>query len=119
MGCGWFLDVYIAYAFKSFIRFLRTRGSNQWPVAMATVSSAGRTHGVFGCSVSQVVYTYDVEGSIYGDTDEMPFISGDSAEEYANRFAPGSRFVVRTRPGKPEQSIVREEDNEKHLDHDG
>ncbi len=98
---GLFLDIWLAYAFKTLVRFLRMRGSDKWPLKVATVSSATSTHGVFGCSTAEVVYIYDIEGSAFGAIDEKPFTSPLSAEQYANRFAPGDRLMVRTKPGKP------------------
>jgi len=78
---GWFLDVYVTYAIKSLVRFLRMRGSNRWPVTTATVSSASWALGAFGCSVAEVVYTYSVGGSVYGNANEKPFISPSLAEQ--------------------------------------
>jgi hypothetical protein len=82
---------------------------------MAVVSSASWAPGEFGCSLAEVVYTYDVGGSVYGNVNEKPFISPSSAEQYANRFAPGTRLAVRTKPGKPEESVVREADQAKSM----
>jgi hypothetical protein len=39
-----------------------------------------------------------------------PFILSASAQEYVARFRAGGDVIVRVKPGEPEASIVREDD---------
>jgi hypothetical protein len=59
-----------------------------------------------GCSITEVVYTYEINDSVFSRLYERPFISPYSAEDYAVRFPKGSRLIIRTEPGKPEVSVV-------------
>jgi hypothetical protein len=107
---GWFLDVYLAYAYKTLLRIWRARGSETWPECAATVRSASLYRAGFGCSTVEVVYTYIVEGSTYGGMYEKPFISPESAENFTSRFPTGSKLVVRLKPGELGVSLTRDRD---------
>jgi hypothetical protein len=50
------------------------------------------------------------DGELYTGTNEKPFISHSSGEDYASHFAPGAEFTVRVKPGHPSVSIVAERD---------
>jgi hypothetical protein len=107
---GWFVDVYIAYLFKWLVRFLQRRESNAWPVTKASVTSSSSSPGGFGCSTAEVIYTYEMDGHIFGGRNEKPFISPNSAQNYAADFPPGSCVIVRTKPQMPEVSVVLDTD---------
>src|SRR6266851_4254546 len=116
---GWFLDSFVLYVFKTLVyvfkslaRVLHLRGSATWSKATAKVASSKSAPGGYGCPIAEVVYTYEIDGSIYSGLNEKPFISSDSVEEYATRFTPGSTMVVRLKPGEPEKSIVRDADSD-------
>jgi hypothetical protein len=55
--------------------------------------------------VAEIVYVYEVEGSTYSGFNEKPFISPNSAENYAAGFVSESALVVRLKPGRPEISV--------------
>jgi hypothetical protein len=107
---GWFVDVYIVYLFKWLFRLVRRRGSNSWPVIQASVTSSIASPGGFGCSTVEVIYTYEIDGRIFGGRNEKPFISPNSAENYLADFPQGSRVIVRTKPEMPEVSVVLDSD---------
>jgi hypothetical protein len=109
---GWFLDAYIAYLFKWLVRLVQRRESNSWPVLQASVTSSIASPGVFGCSMAEVIYTYEIEGHIFGGRNEKLFISPNSAEDYVAAFPIGSRVIIRTKPGIPKVSAVL--DNEQN-----
>jgi len=107
---GWFVDIFVEYLFRVMTRMLKGRGSRAWPVAKATVTSSSCPRAMYGCDVAAVYYTYRVDGELYTGTNEKPFISPSSGEEYIGRFAPGTEFSVRVKPQDPTVSIVREGD---------
>ena len=111
---GWYADVLVGYVislFRMITRKLRTSRSKGWREALATVVGASCQESWYlPRPVAEIIYTYRVDGGFYGGVDEKPFFSGDSAKEYAGRFARGDNLVVRVKPGEPEISIVREED---------
>jgi hypothetical protein len=107
---GWFLDVYIAYVFRWFFRLIGRRGSSSWPIVQASVTSSIASPGVFGCSTAEVIYTYEIDGHIYGGRNEKPFISPNSAKNYSANYPEGTRLSVRTKPGTPEVSVVLDSD---------
>ena len=107
---GWFIDIFVEYLFRVLVRMVKRRGSSTWPIAKAIVTSSACPNAVYGCDVAEVYYTYRVGGELYTGTNEEPFIFHDSGENYISRFALGTEFVVRVKPGDPSATIVREED---------
>jgi hypothetical protein len=63
-----------------------------------------------GCPKAQIVYTYAFKGECYPGNYAKPFLSRSSAEDYVSQFVKESSLVVRVKPGKPERSIVLEQD---------
>ena len=106
---GWFLDVLVAYLFKSLTRLLRMRGSAAWPTQVGTVTSSHVHQPALGCATAEIAYMYKIGTSIYTGMTEKPSFMG-SAEKYAACFVPESRLIVRVKPGAPEISVVRDED---------
>lgn len=107
---GLFVDVYIAYLFKWLIRSLQRRGSNAWPIIRASVTNSRWSAGRLGCSTAEVNYTYEIDGHIFGGRNEKPFVSPNSAENYAADFPEGSRVLIRTKPQLPDVSVVLDSD---------
>jgi hypothetical protein len=107
---GWFLDVYVEFLLRIVIRALRTRGSDGWPICRGTVRSSRALTAVYGCPLAEIVYTYRVSGELYSGLHRRPFILTDSNERYANSFAEGGLLILRIKPGEPEMSIVRDDD---------
>ena len=111
---GWFVDVFVGYfvtLFRIVARILRTRRSKGWREITATVSGASsQTSSYMPRPVAEIVYTYRLDGSFYGGADEKPFFFESSAQRYAQQFTRGDSLIVRVKPGKPEVSIVNDED---------
>ena len=107
---GWFVDIFVEYLFRVMSRILKRRGSSAWPVAKAIVTSSACPRAMYGCDVAEVHYTYRIDGELYTGTNEKPFISPSSGEDYISRFAPGTEFSVRVKPQDSAVSIVREGD---------
>src|SRR5262249_37688934 len=111
---GWEFDLFIAYLVRTLIRASRMRRSRSWSISPANVASMRLLPGGLGCPTTELVYTYSMQGHIFGGIDEKPFLSDDSAAAYVLRFAPGRRLVVRVRPEEPDVSVLRERDQDQH-----
>jgi hypothetical protein len=102
---GLVLDVYVEYLIRVLGRAFKRRRSRGWPTAKATVVSfAWRISS--GCSLAEVVYTYRFNCELYSGTNNKPFISDHSGEEYISHYPPGTEFNVRVKPEDPEVSVV-------------
>jgi hypothetical protein len=106
MLSGWFFDIFVEYLFRVLGRAFKRRRSRGWPMAKATVVSSACPIAGYGCNVAEVVYTYRVNGELHSGTNEKPFISHDSGENYINHYPPGTEFNIRVKPDDPEVSIV-------------
>ena len=102
---GLFLDIFVEYLFRVFVRMFEPLRSRSWPVAMGTVLSSDCPHAFYGCTVATVYYEYIVEGEKYGAACEKPFIWHDSGTEYADRFVKGVDFKLRLKPGDSSASV--------------
>jgi Protein of unknown function (DUF3592) len=102
---GWFLDIFVEYIVRVFLQTANLIRSRRWPVVKAIVLSADCPRASFGCTVATVYYEYVINGEKYGDAFGKPFISHDSGQGYAARFAKGMDFKVRVKPNDPAKSI--------------
>ena len=91
---------------------LKARGSDRWPIEEATVLSSSATND-FGGPVAEVIYSFRHEGKLMSGTHHKPFLSYESAKEYAVKFSKDMRFTLRVNPEVPITSVVREEDQDK------
>ena len=107
---GFFADLYIALFIRFVARLVRNHKSRNWPTVAATISSTDSERIGFGCPCSQVNPTYSVAGETYTGFHVRGFIFRDSAEEYGNGFMNRGRAVVRIKPGNPECSVLRDDD---------
>ena len=104
-----FADVFFFYIFKAVVNWVRARGSRKWPSVEATVlADPDRNRGV-GCLNVEIFYSYRFDGELYTGSHDEPFLI-DSTKEYAARFPKDGSLVVRVKPGEPEVSVVRDED---------
>lgn len=114
---GWFVDVIVGYfvtLYRILARNLRVRESREWTESMATVAGASCQCSLYmPRPVAEIVYTYHSNGGFYGGVDEKPFFLRSSAEDYAGQFTRGDKLVVRVKPGEPQISILRDEDQSK------
>jgi hypothetical protein len=102
---GWFLDIFIEYVFRMFVRAMKLLRSRSWPVVKATLLIAECPQAVYGCDVATVYYGYVVNGEKYGSAYDKPFISHDSGVGYCNQFVKGMDFKVRVKPDNPSVSV--------------
>lgn len=107
---GWFIDVFIEYFVRVIVRAFRRCGSKRWAAVKGTVTSSGCAPPGLGCSVAEVCYTYRVDEDLFTGINEKPFLSGGG--NYANRHETGREITVRVKPGSPEKSVVREDDQD-------
>jgi len=111
MLVGWFADLYVVFAIKVLLEWLRAMRSSKWSLVKAIlispidVSSTG-----FGCPTVDVIYEYGVNGELYTGTHTKPFLLEASAEELAARFILGSEFIIRINPNQPEISFMFDKD---------
>jgi hypothetical protein len=110
MMVGWYMDVLVGYLIRILIQMTKERGSSRWPLEKAKVTGSNCDAAVYGGPVAEVIYTYTHSGEYFSGMHREPFILRDSAEEYAARFPAGGDVIVRVKPGEPEVSIVREDD---------
>jgi hypothetical protein len=109
---GLLIDAFLVYAFKATRNWLRGRGSEKWPSVNATITTRPTSSPGFGCDTVEIVYSYRFEGELYTGLHEEPFLFVGSLPGYVGRFPKGASFVVRVKPGEPEVSVVREDDQD-------
>jgi hypothetical protein len=90
--------------FGSVRNWLIAFGSGKWPSVNAMISAEPTRVG----SAVEIVYSYRFDGELYTGLHEEPCFFSES--EYMERFPKGRSFVVRVKPGEPEISVVRDED---------
>jgi hypothetical protein len=102
---AWFLDIFVEYLFRVFVRGIKLLRSRSWPVTMGTVLSADCPRALYGCTVATVYYEYIVNGEKYGAAFEKPFILYDTGKGYASLLVKGMDFKVRLKPADPSESV--------------
>ncbi len=105
-----FGDVLIVFLVRALIQMVRSRRAKSWPVVAGKVTTAQRRIGSIGCMVVDLTYQYRVDGELYTGTHAEPFLWAGSAKNYLEQCAPGSKLIVRVRPGVPAASFVRDRD---------
>ncbi|HEV7675485.1 MAG TPA: hypothetical protein VGQ12_13225 [Candidatus Angelobacter sp.] len=108
---GLIIDVVIAYSIKLTLRFGRAWGSSSWKLLRAKIASSEfDDNWVWNCPTVHIVYTYEIDGQTYSETDSKPFFFSRLGKEDAERFKPGETAVVRVDPHQPQKSILRRVD---------
>jgi hypothetical protein len=111
---GWFVDVFVGYLItlgRILARRRRTQRIRDWPKVSAIVSGAScQSQAYMPRPIAEIVYTYHFDGSFYGGVDEKPFLLESSANACAGEFHRGDTLIIRVKPGEPETSLVRDED---------
>ncbi|MFZ1141454.1 MAG: DUF3592 domain-containing protein [Candidatus Sulfotelmatobacter sp.] len=107
---GLVIDIVIEFLFRSLVRLVRAQRTKSWPVATAEVTGTHYRPGGFGCTVLKITYQFEFGGKRYASVDAKPFLWTSSAKEYSEQHSAGSELLVRVKPGKPEFSIVRDND---------
>lgn len=67
-----------------------------------------RTQG-FGGGTIEIVYSYRFDGELYAGLHAEPTFGG-SGSEYIERLSKGRKFMVRVKPGEPDVSMMRDDD---------
>jgi hypothetical protein len=103
---GLVVDIYIEFFFRTIANLIRRIGTIEWPVRTAIVTnSEKRPYPGLGCTVIVIHYKYRNAEMRWEGTHNEPFLFGNYAEAYLNRYPGGSEFPVRINPKDHSQSI--------------
>ena len=103
---GLVIDIIIEFLFRTSVNLLQRIGSSKWPVVTAIVSnSEKRPYPGLGCTVIVIHYKYRNAEMRWEGTYKEPFLFGNYAQAYLNRFPGGYEFPVRVNPKDPSHSI--------------
>ena len=100
----------LLYLIRIVIRMMKERGSSTWPVEKGTVTGSSCEAAPYGGPVAEITYTYTHKSEYFSGMNREPCLLLSSAEEYVARFRAGGGVILRVKPGEPEVSIVREDD---------
>ena len=103
---GWFLDIYLEFFIRTFVRWVRQLRAKSWPIVMAKVTTKSCRPSGIGCAVAEITYLYRVDGEPYTGLDAKPFILTNSAENYIAECSIGEELPLRVDKRKPEVSLV-------------
>lgn len=107
---GLFIDIYIEYFIRLIVRLIRDHKSRNWPAVEATISSTDSERLGYACPCAQLNYIYQVSAESYSGSHVRGFILRSSAEDFAGEFLNRGKAVVRIKPGDPEHSVLRYDD---------
>jgi len=107
----------IVYSSRSAVLWLGRVGTGSWVRSEATVTAEPTVLKGFWGPTVEVVYSYRFKGELYTGLHEQPFLSVDSQRDYVARFSNGRRFIVGFDPEKPENSVIRQQDQVMELAH--
>jgi hypothetical protein len=107
---GLVLDIFVVYLLRVVVRTWRRRGTSEWTLQKANIENISCPLIAWGCPIAEVVYLYKIDDETYSGSESVPFIWRSSAEDYVRRHPQGSVLTVRVKPGDPETSIMRGED---------
>ena len=105
---GWYFDIVLGYLIRTFVRFVKMRRSETWPVEKGTLLSATCPPAPYGGPVAEFRYTYIQKGEHYSGVYRKAFMLQSSAEEYAGQLPTRAELPVRVNPTQPEISVVVE-----------
>ena len=103
------LGVLFVAAFASLIQALRGFGSKKWPTVEAVVTAIPFRSGIFIYHAVRIEYEYLFEGIRYTGRHSEP-VSGPGDDEFFERYPKGRTFILRVKRGKPEVSVIRDDD---------
>lgn len=107
---GLVIDIFIGYFVRAFSNWWKARGSKQWSSTEATVTADPTESNGYGGTKVEVVYSYRFQDELYTGIHTEPCFG--SASEYMQRFPSGRRILVRVKPGEPDVSVIRDDDQE-------
>lgn len=103
---GFALDIIIEFFFRTIANLIRRIGTGNWPVVTAIVSnSEKRPYPGLGCTVIVIHYKYRNAEMRCEGAHKEPFLFGNYAEAYLQRFPGGTGFSVRVDPKDPSHSV--------------
>ena len=105
---GYFLVASAALVVASIIRSMRPFGSKKWPLVEAVVTEDPERSDILAHHSVKIDYSYQVNGIQYAGRHRERVDWRDN--ELLNRFPKGRTFVVRVKPGRPEISVMRDDD---------
>ena len=100
----------VATAKKAVVR----HRSDSWNSARGTVEH-GELHyeqrGKVSVPVAQLSYSFQYEGEYYAGFFRKNFMREEAAYKLIDAVPSGTPVTIRFKPGKPDQSVLREDDN--------
>jgi hypothetical protein len=106
---GLFIDILVGYLGRAISNWWRALGSKKWPSAEVIVTADSVESSGYGGTKVEIVYSYRFRKELYTGMHTQPCF-GSESEYMQNRFPKGRNFVVRGKPGKPEVSVLRDDD---------
>jgi len=107
----WFSDIIIEFLIRTIYRWMKCVRSRNCTRVDATPSGASaEPYNLFGCCKVLISYTYAFRGQLYTGYFRKPFLSQESAEDYAKIFQGVTRLAVRVNPDNPADSFPRDTD---------
>jgi hypothetical protein len=106
---GLILDNIVVFIYRLIATMIGEYRSRNWPRTKGILTEA-RTNGSYGYPLTEVRYSYTVDGSSYSGLYKKGFWYRDSAVRFAERLAPQTELVVRYRIGTPRDSFLRKSD---------
>ena len=105
----YFLGTVVLAAFVSLIQALLGHGSKKWPAVEAVVTAIPFRSDILIYHAVNIEYEYFFEGVRHtGRHSEPVSIPGDN--EFLERYPKGRRFILRVKPGRPEVSVILDDD---------
>lgn len=107
---GLFLDILVVYLIRVLVRRWRQRGTSAWNLKEARIADISYRPTAWGCSFVELIYLYNVDDKNLARMESVPFLSDSSANGYVRNHPRESSLSIRVNPGKPEVSVVVDED---------
>jgi hypothetical protein len=95
----------VVYLFRRFKRDERLRRAAGWSPIRAKVVETK----IFGGKI-ELRYTYQFGGGYFSNCETIDFFWSRSADDYARRIDRFAWLAIRVNPGKPEESVIFDED---------
>jgi hypothetical protein len=107
---GLVVDIFVVYVIRALVRKWRQRGTSAWDLKEARIAEICHRPIALGCPVVELVYLYNVDDKNLARMESVQFLWDSSADDYVRNHPRESSLAIRVNPGKPEMSIVVDED---------